>query len=259
MTDNLPAARVEPGELVLMRAPQVVLDEAKRAAGVLKNMIAETKSSIRVGNSEHIKFEAWQTVGTFFHVTARTSPEPCEIDGIKGAKATADLIDAQTGLVVGGAVAYCMRDESNWAKKPWFQLSSMAQTRAASKALANKFRWISVLAGYAPTPAEEMEGTEAHQETHGGETVTWEAGTAITEIRGMLAKMSGGDLEIMEGQLKAFTKWTDKEKNEKWLKLEDLPRIANKKPDWLKRIHAKISAEYKKALDEENRQKQSPN
>lgn len=39
---------------------------------------------------------------------------------------------------------------------PLFQLKSMAQTRANSKALKNRFAWIVVLAGYSATPAEEM-------------------------------------------------------------------------------------------------------
>jgi hypothetical protein len=41
---------------------------------------------------------------------------------------------------------------------PWFQLASMAQTRAGAKALRNAFAWVVVLAGYQPTPAEEMDG-----------------------------------------------------------------------------------------------------
>jgi hypothetical protein len=44
---------------------------------------------------------------------------------------------------------------------PLFQLASMAQTRAGAKSLANKFRYVAVLAGYEPTPAEEMVGTPA--------------------------------------------------------------------------------------------------
>ena len=40
---------------------------------------------------------------------------------------------------------------------PQFQLRSMAQTRAGAKALRNALAWVVVLAGYAPTPAEEME------------------------------------------------------------------------------------------------------
>lgn len=40
---------------------------------------------------------------------------------------------------------------------PLFQLRSMAQTRAQSKALRNALAWVVVLAGYRPTPAEEMD------------------------------------------------------------------------------------------------------
>ena len=41
-------------------------------------------------------------------------------------------------------------------KVPMFQLASMAQTRACAKALRNTLAWVAVLAGYAATPAEEM-------------------------------------------------------------------------------------------------------
>jgi len=43
---------------------------------------------------------------------------------------------------------------------PLFQLRSMAQTRAGAKALRNALAWVVVLAGYKPTPAEEMDGAE---------------------------------------------------------------------------------------------------
>ena len=41
---------------------------------------------------------------------------------------------------------------------PSFQLRSMAQTRACAKAFRNVLAWVVVLAGYKPTPAEEMQG-----------------------------------------------------------------------------------------------------
>jgi hypothetical protein len=42
----------------------------------------------------------------------------------------------------------------------------MAQTRACGKALSNLFKWVVVLAGYKPTPAEEMIGkTDEAQNT----------------------------------------------------------------------------------------------
>lgn len=43
---------------------------------------------------------------------------------------------------------------------PLFQLASMAQTRANAKALRNVLSWVAVLAGAAPTPAEEMDGVK---------------------------------------------------------------------------------------------------
>lgn len=39
---------------------------------------------------------------------------------------------------------------------PLYQLASMAQTRANAKVLRNVLSWVAVLAGYKPTPAEEM-------------------------------------------------------------------------------------------------------
>lgn len=40
--------------------------------------------------------------------------------------------------------------------KPLFMLKSMAQTRACVKALRNVLAWVVVLAGFKPTPAEEI-------------------------------------------------------------------------------------------------------
>jgi hypothetical protein len=54
-----------------------------------------------------------------------------------------------------------MDDESKWSDKPLYQLRSMAQTRAQAKALRGVLAWVAVLAGYNPTPAEEMDGVKA--------------------------------------------------------------------------------------------------
>ena len=54
-----------------------------------------------------------------------------------------------------------MMDEKQWKTKPFHQVASMAQTRAASKALSNVFRWVVILGSVAEgTPAEEMENEE---------------------------------------------------------------------------------------------------
>jgi len=50
------------------------------------------------------------------------------------------------------------RREVGAEEVPLFQLASMAQTRANAKVLRNVLAWAVVLAGYRPTPAEELTG-----------------------------------------------------------------------------------------------------
>ena len=77
-----------------------------------------------------------------------------------------DVLDAQGKKIwepnpnkPGGSRPKSKRVQVGEAPTPLFQLRSMAQTRACSKALSNLFKWVVVLAGYKPTPAEEMIGT----------------------------------------------------------------------------------------------------
>jgi len=159
--------------------PEAQLEMAVRAAKALATVIAQKKKPVIINGEQYLEFEDWQTLGQFDGVVVRTGDaEPVEINGVQGAKAKAYLHNKHTGELIGGAEAYCMRDEEKWGTRPkyewqgegsnrkrvkvgeeivpWFQLASMAQTRAGSKALRNKEAWIAVLAGYKPTPAEEM-------------------------------------------------------------------------------------------------------
>lgn len=68
-----------------------------------------------------------------------------------------------------------VREATGEEAVPLFQLASMAQTRASAKALRNVLSWVVVLAGYRPTPAEELEGerqaTEPPPAEHGPRVV----------------------------------------------------------------------------------------
>jgi hypothetical protein len=161
-----PLAVVEqhPHELTLPHAPKVVLEEATKAAKALNEVLRGKSKPVILNGDQYLEFEDWQTVGQFYGCSVRThDAEPFEVGGMAGAKAKADLLDRH-GNVVGGAESYCLRDEPNWSSKPWFQLASMAQTRAGAKALRNRFAWVVVLAGYRPTPAEEMQ--DVYASTH---------------------------------------------------------------------------------------------
>ena len=72
----------------------------------------------------------------------------------------------------------------------------------------------------------------------------------ISEITEMLGKMNAGDEELMENHLKILTKWNAKDtKEEKWLRVADLPGVGARKPDWIKGVHKKVAGDYAKAFD----------
>ena len=148
---------VQQAEVGITIFPEEVLENASRAARALKQVISQKAHPIIINKKQYLEYEDLQLVAQFYGYTVRThSAMPVEFNGVKGAKANADLIDFRSGMVVGGAEAYCMADEENWGSKPWFQLASMAQTRAGAKAIRNRMAWVVVLAGYSGTPAEEM-------------------------------------------------------------------------------------------------------
>jgi hypothetical protein len=144
--------------------PELVLGAAQTYSKALMELVSKKKKPIIINNETYLEYEDWQTMGQFYGYSVKTGDAiSIEIDGIKGAKAKAELVD-KYGQVVGGAEAYCMKDEPNWRNKPWFQLASMAQTRAGAKAFRNRLAWVVVLAGFKPTPAEEMDGVHSEEQ-----------------------------------------------------------------------------------------------
>ena len=152
-------------------APATVLAEAQKAASALKDVIARKPKPVLINGEQYLEFEDWQTVGRFYGVTVGSEGEPefVELAGVKGFKATAIAI--RNGQTISRATAYCMSDEERWATAPTYQVCSMAQTRANAKALRNVLSWVAVLAGYKPTPAEEMDGVEGHGAARSAATV----------------------------------------------------------------------------------------
>lgn len=152
------------GELVTQDAPtpNELMLVARDAARALKQVIdSNDRPPVSFNGKQYLEFPHWQTLAKFYHCSVATEgAEFVEIQGAPGFKAKAVVIDENTGIKIGSAEAYCLRDEPNWKNKPMFQLASMAQTRAGSKALANKFRYVAIVAGYEPTPKEEMDGVE---------------------------------------------------------------------------------------------------
>ena len=171
------------GPLSIARPPKAVLEEAIEAAECLKALLDAQKDQVILNGKRYLKFEDWQTVARFYGVTVKVaSSRPIKFQfgeqEVIGFTATAEALLVSSGQVVSSAEAMCLNDESKWRSRPkyeyvdgrrkrtgiepvpLFQLRSMAQTRACAKALRNVMAWVVVLAGYCPTPAEEMDGSE---------------------------------------------------------------------------------------------------
>lgn len=191
-------------DLVLARDPEAVLEEAMRAAKALQRVINGKLKPVKFNGEIYLEFEDWQTCGRFYGITAKIeSTMLIQLpDGTRGYEAHAVALYVPTGQVVSAADAMCLNDEDKWSSRakyewvngtrtkmgmepvPLFQLRSMAQTRACAKALRNVLSWVVVLAGYRPTPAEEMPEDARDQDGQSDTKVTKKKDAKAINITG---------------------------------------------------------------------------
>ena len=137
---------------VIMREAEII-KQASEYASVLSDVIEKQKLYTNIKGRKYVRVEGWQVLGALLKCRAvitevKETPEYFE--------ATAEIIN-QRGEVMGRGVARCYFSEKNWQDRDKYAVLSMAQTRAIGKAYRNNFAWILGLAGYEPTPAEEVE------------------------------------------------------------------------------------------------------
>lgn len=175
---------------VLVEAQQAAKALQERIAGKKKPVVFNGEQYIEFDDWEMIAH-------FYGYVPKVESTEHVEFGSVQGFQATAVLLNERTGLEASRATSMCLNDEENWGlrieydwqdvldnngKKIWdkglrggkggyvrervkvgeratplFQLLSMAQTRACAKVCRNKLSWVVTLAGYKPTPAEEID------------------------------------------------------------------------------------------------------
>lgn len=197
--------------MTLAGRPADILAEAHDAASQLMDVVKNAGLARNLGGTkDHLEFEAWQTLGKFYGLTARCiETRFVQYGNVQGFESVSVLID-RYGQEVSRAEAMCMTDEEKWRSRskygyvyvlkdgtkqeaeppsnqiqwvdnpnrpgkkmpkrekvkigeeavPLFQLRSMAQTRSNAKVLRNVLAWVVVLAGFSPTPLEEMTGAE---------------------------------------------------------------------------------------------------
>ncbi len=144
--------------------PAEVVENASIQAKLLMDIVEKTGCFQLIAKKKYLQVEAWETIGAFNRVHAVVeSVNPIIKEGETiGYQAMVNLMKG--GEVVGGAImpafftGSCCKGKEGDAKHN--AAMSAAQTYATSKAYRMNFSYIAILAGYEPTPAEEMTGTD---------------------------------------------------------------------------------------------------
>jgi len=162
------SAELAPSTLFGTDNPGEVVERAAKVAQTLADLVRRQNLVVRIGQSDHVRVEGWTTLGAMlgvFPVVEWTRPVMQEEQQV-GWEARV-VARTRAGETVGAAEAECLRSERTWKGRDDYALRSMAQTRAVSKALRLPLGFVMQLAGFDPTPADEMpvvEGRAAHSE-----------------------------------------------------------------------------------------------
>lgn len=137
-------------------------------------LIKAREWAVNMGKGEHVKIEGWTCCGAIMGIGPSTKAVREIVNGagdVIGYEAHVAICRAVDGIEIGSAINECRvtevtkRREDGAIVKRWVQpdgtanhhaMKSMAQTRAASKALASWCRPVIEMAGYKGTPYEEM-------------------------------------------------------------------------------------------------------
>lgn len=186
--------KTEPQKLELSN-PSQEIKAGTKAATALMQVVDQNKWAVNIQGKKYLVFEAWQTLGRFYGLTVKTGKSKfVEYGTSKGFEAEAEILN-KAGDVVGGAEAVCLDDEPNWKGKPLYSLKSMAQTRAGAKALRQVLSWVAVLAGFQPTPKEEVPD-EGFKQNFRNKPATNQQAT--TQTTGKAPKASQAQLKLID-------------------------------------------------------------
>lgn len=139
--------------------PRDIISRATEQATALADVIKQRHLYADINGKQHVLIEGWTLLGSLVGVYA----VPVWTKPIEGGWEARVEARTMSGAVVGAAEAECLRDERQWATRDDYALRSMAQTRASAKALRLPLGFIMQLAGFDPTPADEMPRNEPQQ------------------------------------------------------------------------------------------------
>ena len=154
--ETLPVLRL--GSLPASKPDDVIKIGTDVAKGIAA-IIEDRQLFVNIQGKNHVLVEGWTTMAAMLGVSpVEESCVPYPTENPTGWEATVKLIRVSDGQIIGRGSAICTRGERSWANREEYALKSMAITRGCGKAARLAFSWIIQLAGYSPTPAEEMMG-----------------------------------------------------------------------------------------------------
>ena len=134
--------------------PKAMVGHVSQVATVLRDVIKQQQLAVNIQGREYVKVDGWAAMGTILGLLPREVEVKELDDGSYEAKV--ELYSVKTGQVVGQGSALCGIDEKRWGNADRYARRSMAITRATGKAYRLGLSWVMSMAGYMPTPAEEM-------------------------------------------------------------------------------------------------------
>lgn len=140
-----------------VKSPAAMVERAAEIATALGKVVEDRKLYTVISGKKFVRVEGWSTLGAMLGVIPRevsvTEHESGDFESV------VELVRVTDGAMVGRGSAIVGSDEPTWNKRPRYARRSMSITRATGKAYRLGFSWIMNLAGYEPTPAEEMQDT----------------------------------------------------------------------------------------------------
>ena len=155
-------------------APELIMgmDMVKNASVIsteLRNIIEKQELYAVIQGKKFITVEGWNTLGAMLGVF----PEVVRTKDLSGVRTKENPNGTETkfneikywaevqikkasGEVISSAQAICSSKEKGRTNVDEYVILSMAQTRATGKAFRLAFSWLVKMAGYEPTPSEEV-------------------------------------------------------------------------------------------------------
>jgi hypothetical protein len=177
-----------------------LIDRAPTIATWLKKVVEDLKLYTVIQGKKHVQYEGWkmlaEKLGLDVYITDVRRVEYGDTWGFEYAGKLMEKGPDGTTVITGTSAIY--NDERKWAGGALFAMRSMGETRTAGKLIRLHAGWIMKLAGYSPTPAEELaDALENSPEA-----------SAADDVRlGLLADIR----KLMEGDRTHRPTWLEKE------------------------------------------------